>query len=48
MGMAQSLVKDTEPVVQRFHEPYRETYMGPQGPAGGGFCASAERILCYP
>jgi hypothetical protein len=32
------LVKDTGPYVQRFHEPYRETGVGPQGPAGVGPC----------
>lgn len=41
--MALRLVKNTEPYVQRFHEPYRETGMGPQGPAGVGLC-----VLCQP
>lgn len=40
MGMVERLVKDTEPCVQRFHEPYGETHMGPQGPAGVGLCVS--------
>ncbi|MDB4940244.1 MAG: hypothetical protein JWO40_669 [Candidatus Doudnabacteria bacterium] len=50
MSMAQRLVKDTEPHVQRFYEPYRETGMGLHGPASVGLCVStlAERLKKMP
>jgi len=38
MSMAKRLVKNTEPSVQRFHEPYRETGMGSaRNRLAGGF-----------